>query len=325
MKRIFCLLCIILSIFTTLSFGVNAVNADEYKVYLGGIPAGFSIYTKGAHIVGLCDVITNEGIKSPSKDADIRVGDIILKISNIDVNNAKDIENTVLNECKTDILIERNGETINKNLTPAKDLNGKFKLGVFIKDSVSGIGTITYIDNNHFASLGHAVIDDNGETMKILGGQLYDCNITGIVKGEKGKAGELKGVFLRKNSIASIDKNLVCGVYGDITKDFNTEKLEQISIGEAAMGDAFVYTTIDGCKPEKYSISIVKSENYSANKNFVVEIKDKLLLEKTGGIVQGMSGSPIVQNGKLVGAITHVFVNDPTRGFGISIYNMIKN
>ena len=325
MKKKISIVCLLMAIFLSLTFGFSSANADERYVYLGGMPAGFSISTKGAHIVGLCDVITEQGLESPAKDAGIQVGDVILKICNFDINNAKDIENTVISNAVTDIKIKRDGEILDKTIKPSKDLSGKFKLGVFIKDSISGIGTITYIDDNRFASLGHAVIGDNGDVLSILGGDLYNCNITGVIKGERGKAGELRGVFLRDKPIASIEKNLVCGVYGCLNGEYNLSGLEKIAIGDAKMGDAVIYTTIDGSKPIQYNISIVKNENYTETKNFVIEVKDEKLLNTTGGIVQGMSGSPIVQDGKLVGAVTHVFINDPTRGFGISINNMINN
>ncbi|MBO7344867.1 MAG: SpoIVB peptidase, partial [Clostridia bacterium] len=149
--------------------------------------------------------------------------------------------------------------------------------------------------------------------------------ITGCVKGEKGKAGELRGVFAKDKEIANIDRNLDCGVYGKIVDGYNFDKLETIEVGRAKVGSAFIKSTINGEGSKLYKISIIKTDNYSTTKNFVVRVDDENLLSLTGGIVQGMSGSPIIQDGKLVGAVTHVFINDPTRGFGISIYNMLDN
>ena len=155
---------------------------------------------------------------------------------------------------------------------------------------------------------------------------MFNCEITGFIKGERGRAGELRGTFDRRRKIASLDKNLNSGVYGDICDNENLSNLREIELGNAKMGDASIYTTINGTCPKEYSISIIKVDTISRDtKNFVIRITDQRLLELTGGIVQGMSGSPIVQNGKLVGAVTHVFINDPTRGFGISIDNMINN
>lgn len=316
------LIAIILSIIVQIP--VTAF-ADTSTVYLGGFPAGFTMSTKGAYVVGLCDVITDNGLTSPAKDAGIKVGDVILTIENTEINCAKDIELSVKDtECKT-IVYKRNGELVKTQITPSKDMYGNIKIGVFIKDAISGIGTVTFIKGDKFASLGHAVIDDQNNVLDITNGQLFSCNITGIVKGERGCAGELKGVFLRTNAIAEIDKNLSSGVYGRITKDLDLTKLREIEVGEAKVGNAVIYSTVNGKVAKEYEISIVKNDHFGENKNFIIKITDEELLESTGGIVQGMSGSPIVQNGKLVGAVTHVFINDPTRGFGISIDNMLKN
>ena len=169
------------------------------------------------------------------------------------------------------------------------------------------------------------MVNNEYNEIDIFGGELYNCSITGCVKGERGKAGELRGVFVKNDPIGVIDKNLISGVYGQLSEDFDKTNLTQIEIGKASIGDACIYSTIDNNEPKRYSISIIKVDDFQDNKNFVIKVTDKDLLETTGGIVQGMSGSPIVQNGKLVGAVTHVFINDPTRGFGINIFNMINN
>ncbi len=318
---------ILILIFSLLYFGVNNVYATNEKVYLGGMTAGFSLYTRGATVVGLCDVITIDGISSPSKKAGIIVGDIILSIDNNDVNSAKDIENIVKSNKEVKINVDRNGENFTFNLVPAKDVSGQFKLGVFIRDCINGIGTVTYIKNDKFASLGHPVINNEGALLKIISGKMFPCYITSVIKGERGKAGELRGVFDRSCEMAKIENNCENGVYGTVCKNnFATSNLKEIEIGSAKIGDATIYSTIDGDKICSYRISIIKVDvENKQNKNFVVKITDKKLIDKTGGIVQGMSGSPIVQDGKLVGAITHVFINDPSRGFGIDICNMINN
>lgn len=314
----------IIALFVLFSFvKFNTVYADDC-VYLGGMTAGFSLYARGGEVIGVCDVITENGLISPAKEIGVKEGDIILKINDNEINNANDIHDSI--NKGGDLLIEyqQDGQKIVKQTKAVKDINGQYKLGVFIRDSINGIGTITYIKGKRFASLGHPVIDENGAEISICGGKLYNCSITGYARGERGKVGELKGAFIKNNPIAEIDKNLDCGVYGDITELCDIKSLNKINVGTATMGDAYIYSTIDGDLPQKYSISIVKIDDFG-NKNFVVKVTDKTLLEKTGGIVQGMSGSPIVQNNKLVGAITHVFINDPTRGFGIKIDKMINN
>lgn len=300
-------------------------NSDR-KIYLGGIPAGFSLETKGAYVAGVCDVVTQDGVKSPSKDAGIVLGDYIISIDGVEVNSAFDIEKAVVSDGYKDVLIDRCGIIMKKSVMPAKDLGGKFRLGVFVRDSVSGIGTITFFKDGKYASLGHPVLDDNGLVLSVLKGNVYPCEITGYIKGERGIPGELKGVFIKNSSIGNIEKNIRNGVYGKLEESFDFSDKTEIEVGEAKIGKASIFTTIEGDKPQEYSISIVKTDGeVGVNKNYVIKVTDKTLLDKTGGIVQGMSGSPIVQDGKLVGAVTHVFINDPTRGFGISIKKMINN
>ncbi len=322
-KGFFSVVVIILAI---CSFGVRNTYAFSEKVYLGGMTAGFSLYTKGATVIGLCDVITDDGISSPSKVAGIEVGDVILSIDGQKVNSAQDIEMVLKDKKEIEIKVEHNGEITEKMLVPAKDVNGKLKLGVFIRDCINGIGTVTYVKDGKFASLGHPVINDNGEILQIVKGSMFSCCITNVIKGERGKAGELRGVFDRTCEMAKIEKNCISGVYGSIVKNgFDTSKLKEVSVGEAKPGEASIFSTINGNEICEYSILIVKVDyENNENKNFVIKVADKKLIERTGGIVQGMSGSPIVQNGKLVGAVTHVFINDPTRGFGLSINKMIN-
>ncbi len=329
MKKILRLILICLSI---LILPFNVVSAKAYDssnnmVYLGGFPAGFTVQSRGAYVLGLCDVVTEEGIVSPSKIAGLRVGDVILSIDGIDVNNADEIESTV-NDCnEKTFIVERKGSKEIINLTPAKDIGGKYKIGVFIRDGINGIGTITYIKNGRFASLGHPIINEDGNIIPVTSGNIFNCSITGVIKGDRGSAGELRGIFLKTNALGIIDKNAVNGVYGKCEECISDYiKLSEIEVAKAQMGDAQIYCTVDGKTPQYYDVSIIKTDSIGReDRNLVIKITDKSLLEKTGGIVQGMSGSPIVQNGKLVGAVTHVFLNDPTRGFGIFIQNMLDN
>ncbi len=317
---------IVFSALILLSFSYNSIAYADDVFYVGGIPAGFTLFSKGASVLGLCDVVTDEGTVSPCKDAGILIGDKILYIDNNQTDTAQDIEKYVNNDLIKVLLIKRDDEELYVNVKPAKDINGKYRLGVFIRDDVTGIGTITYFKNNRFASLGHSVIDDNGGNLEIRGGNLCNCIITGTVRGEKGKPGELRGSFYKKNVIGRIDKNISEGVYGYLEENSIQDlTLEKIDLGQAKPGDAYIKTTIEGDKPKDYKISIIKVDSKQNIKNLVIKIKDRELLDQTGGILAGMSGSPIVQNGKLVGAVTHVFINDPTRGFGISIENMINN
>ncbi len=323
-KRFFALILLLVAL---IPFKLNymSAKAQSESVILGGMPAGFSLYTRGAHIVGICDVMTKNGIVSPSKDAGLCAGDIILSIEENEVNSAQDIANAIKDGKNKRIKIKRIHAELDCEIVPAIDCNGQYKLGVFIRDNVNGIGTVTYIKNGVYATLGHPVIDSDGSILQIKSGAMYGCNITGYVKGQKGKPGELRGVFMKNQKFADINKNLDCGVFG-VSNQINPKKAKKIELGNAKMGNATIYTTINGSAPKEYSIQIVKTDyNVKDNRNFVIRITDEELLNTTGGIVQGMSGSPIVQNGKLVGAVTHVFINDPTRGFGISIDNMLES
>lgn len=214
-------------------------------------------------------------------------------------------------------------------VNPVKEhSSGAKRIGVLVKDSVNGIGTVTYIDktNNKFASLGHPVTDPSGTPMEINGGTVYDGLIYDVKKGVRGTPGELRGAF-ESSVIGQAKINCACGIYGELAENYNCSKLvktEKASIDEVSIGTAYIYSTVYGKEAKTYKISIVKVDKHNKdNRNFVIKIEDKELIDKTGGIVQGMSGSPIIQNGKLIGAVTHVFINDPTRGYGIAIDKML--
>lgn len=325
MKKILRAFCIIIISILILSPNYFVVKGySENDIYLGGIPVGFSLYSRGVKVIGISDVITENGISSPAKEAGVKTGDVLLSIDGKEINTSKDIENNLNNDDYKILNIRRNGESIIINVKPQKDVVGNIKLGIFVRDEIDGIGTITFIYKNKIASLGHPVIDENNNLLEITDGSLFNCAINGYVKGEKGKPGELKGLMLRDRQIGKVEKNTKFGVYCS-AENVDYSKLTKVEIGQAKIGDAYIYSTIKGREPKKYSIKIVKNDNYfSEDRNYFIKITDKELLSTTGGIVQGMSGSPIIQNDKLVGAVTHVLINDPTRGYGISINNMLS-
>lgn len=332
MRKIFVFLLVSVSLIL-FNTPINIIQADELpndelsknEVYLGGFPVGFSINEKGATIIGFTDVISVDGVFSPAKDSGLYVGDKIIAIDGITVSSVSEIEKLCSKGDLLFLTIEREDNLLLKQITPILSIDGNYKLGIYLKDSIRGLGTATFIYNNTLAMLGHPILSENEKYIKINGGLLYDCDISGVIKSEKGKAGELKGNLNSNLIIGKINTNIYSGLYGTINKNFNVDKLEKIEIGTPQMGKAYIYTTISGKTPEKYEISIVKIDENPLVKNYVIKINDEKLLNLSNGIVQGMSGSPIIQNNKLIGAVTHVFLLDPTRGYGISISNMLNN
>ena len=325
-----CFVAVILAVFLS-PFAMSA-SAETGTLYLGGFPAGFVLNTVNVEVIGLCEVVTEDGICSPARDAGICTGDIIEKINNETVSKTSDINEIISKNFKRyEITVKRGGESLTLEIQPVQDLSsGAKRIGVLVKDSINGVGTVTYIDgeNRTFASLGHPVTDTDNKLIEINGGTLYGSIIYDVKRGVRGAPGELHGAFESGNIIGTAKLNCACGVFGTLAEDYDCSKLVKIakgSIEDVNIGSAYIYSTVYGKQIEKYKISIAKVDaGNKDNRNFVIKVEDKKLIEKTGGIVQGMSGSPIVQNGKLIGAVTHVFVNDPTRGYGIGIEHMLN-
>ncbi len=309
------------------SYGFSFASADTVSVYLGGNVLGFTVQTEGATVVSTCDVITQKGLISPSKNAGLLSGDVILSMNGEKVNSASEVNEQTVKSNGDIIVLEYSRNSAKKlcNVIPVKDVNGVYKLGLFVQDDLSGLGTVTYYNHDgSFASLGHPVTNEKGETLSVISGKVYSASVVGINKPVGFKAGELRGAFLTEKGIGKVNKNTKVGLYGKIEK-FNKFGYKLIECGVAKIGKAQIYSTISGTEPKFYDIEIVKADHKNLNnKNLVIKITDKELLSETGGILQGMSGSPIIQNDKLVGAVTHVFLNDSSRGFGIDISKMME-
>lgn len=307
-------------------------NGEECEYYVGGMTAGFLLNVGGVQIVGLNEVTTEQGTVCPANEVGLRAGDVISEVNSIEISTSEQLNCALekFSDSEIELTVKRGGETAKISIKPVKEKKtGKMKIGVLIRDSVSGIGTITYIqkDTLKFGALGHAVTSENKDCTLVADKRVYSCSIIGVNKGIRGKAGELRGLFINDKCVGYAEKISSTGLYGRLDKDYNVNDLQKIKIAplsEATIGKAEIYSTIDGITPQKFNIAIVKVDaRHKEHKNFVIKITDETLINATGGIVQGMSGSPIIQNGKLIGAVTHVFLNDPTRGYAIGIENMI--
>ncbi len=296
----------------------------------GGNLIGIRLKTDGVLVVGTESFETQNGNVSPAVDAGIKVGDTLKTVEDIKISDNSQLSEIIASSdgCPLDVEIIRDGQIIAVTLTPEiSSVTGEYKCGLWIRDSTGGIGTLTYCDaeNGCFGSLGHGIYDtDTGKIIPTEKGEICDAQLNGVTKGTNGTAGELKGI-ISGDSYGSIISNNENGIYGNIDIISNSLDILPVAfIDEITTGKAEIISTVRDNKTEIFEIEIERISKSADNKNFVVKVTDEELLSVTGGIVQGMSGSPIIQNGRIVGAVTHVFVNDPTKGYGIFIDNMLN-
>ena len=320
------------------NFSSSAGHGYE-AVYVGGMPLTLSLKNRGLVIIGRIDVITKYGMVSTVKNSDIINGDTLLSVEGVEINSSEELSEVINREefagKVLHVQLRRKGETIETTLEPALDISSeKYKAGLLVREDTFGIGTLTYITPDlKFGSLGHAVYDPDVENvMEISGGSVYKCKISDVLKGERGRPGELKGGIDRTDGvIGSIYANNKFGVYGNLKEKMLNplfpEPVEVCPQKNVKPGKAQILTTLEGGDPELYDIEIVKCSGQKTpnDRSMVLKVTDKRLIERAGGIVQGMSGSPILQKGKLVGSVTHVFINDPLRGYGLYIDWMLQN
>ncbi len=329
------IICIFLLLFTYVFLNFTELKAvyssqkdvleqsSNMKFCIGGEAVGIKLLATGVLVMGL-----------DRQDVDLQIGDIILK-----VNGEKIETNIGLLEFAQksggkplNLEVNRKDTVINVSITPILDsISNEYKLGLWVKDSSAGVGTITFYEKNlnRFAALGHAVTETKENyILQVNSGGITDTNIYSIKKGAARVPGELKGT-ITQNVIGDIAMNTDMGIFGFLKDNKRLNSKDEVEImpkSEIKEGDAVIYCTLDDNKKKEYKIKIQKVLLTSnGNKNMIIQITDEELLKKTGGIIQGMSGSPIVQDGKLVGAVTHVFLNDPTRGYGVFIENMIED
>ena len=314
---------------------INVV--PKIKIIPGGQSVGVRLNTDGVLIVGTAD-ITDDNFKTHNlaSISGIRIGDTLAKINDIKIQNASHVSEIVRasNGAKLSLSIKRNKKEFVIDVNPIKsEQDGEYRLGLWVRDKTAGVGTLSFIhpDSEKFGALGHAITDvDTGILLSIKNGEIVRSRVVSIEQGKRGTPGEIKGVFYEThNPIGKIEKNTLLGVYGELFPDVEgIDKQDPMPIAyqhEIKEGKAFILTTLDSNRVEKFDIEITKInlQTKPDSKSMIIKITDKRLLEKTGGIIQGMSGSPIIQDDKIIGVVTHVLVNDPTKGYGVFIEWMV--
>jgi stage IV sporulation protein B len=313
----------------------------DLRVVPGGQTIGVKLKSAGIMIVGhhLVSVAEHRKI-SPGEEAKIQVGDLIMSINGTLLNDVSKVSDFVTRAGKDkkplELIVQRNNVKMNISLQPAYDIVDKtYRLGLYIRDSAAGIGTLTFYapDQQVYGALGHVITDMDTQTPIVVGGgEIVHSNVTSISKSHHGEPGEKRAQFFKDSKVlGNIEKNTAFGIFGKMRElpehSFGHEAVPVAFAEDVKEGPAQIYTVLDGQKVEKFDIVIshVTRQDFPSTKGMIIKITDPRLLEKTGGIVQGMSGSPIIQNGKIIGAVTHVFVNDPTSGYGCFIEWMLQD
>ena len=323
---------------TTLTLGgwlpiktIRAVVTERPRVTVCGTPFGVKMFSEGALIVGFSEIgQAGGGTSNPAKEAGLRLGDRVICIGQTRTESNEAVKEALdaAEGQSVEVVYIRSGEQKLTTLTPVWDgAAGQWRAGMWVRDSSAGVGTLTFADEELgvFAGLGHPISDsDTGESVALRSGEIVPCEITGCSAGTAGSPGELKGHFLSAHAIGTIRINGENGVYGTTRTHFSGQLREIAFAQEVVTGPAEIWATIEGEAPRAYRIQIERVSDADPRRNLVIRVTDPSLLSATGGIVQGMSGSPILQNGRLVGAVTHVLVNDPTRGYGIFAQTMLE-
>ena len=322
------------------TFNVKDINVnviERTKVIPVGQVSGLKLYTSGVLVVGMSEIkgIDNQKYK-PYENSGIEEGDTIVEIGGNIITDTKELIQTVNSSKGEQLEIKylRGEETLECSITPVKTSETEYKLGLWVRDSAAGIGTMTYYEpsTGNFAALGHGITDiDTGELLNIANGEFITTKVLSIIKGKNGNPGKIQGSIDEQTKIGIVNKNSIFGIYGKIT-DVSKIKIDTNSMMDVAtrneieLGEAEILCSLDGENVKKYKVQIEKIylNNDYDNKSMLIKVVDNELIQKTGGIIQGMSGSPVIQNGKFIGAITNVLVNDPTRGYIVFGDIMIK-
>jgi stage IV sporulation protein B len=316
--------------------GERSAKLDHIRLVPGGESIGVKVNTKGVLVVGYHLIESPNGEASPGETAGIRVGDVITAIDGQQMKSIADIRKTMLQasgDQALSVTVLRRQMPLKKKIIPVRDrLGNRCRLGLYVRDSASGIGTMTFYDPRSliYGALGHVIADrDTGQPVLIRSGRIQHSTVQAIDRGTEGKPGE-KIAFFSRNAVGSgtVEKNTPFGIYGRLGNHFtgHGQSLPVASADEVREGPAKILTVLNGTKVQAFDIAILNAagQDHPATKGLVIKVTDRKLLQATGGIIQGMSGSPIIQNGKLIGAVTHVFVNDPTCGYGVYIEWMLR-
>ena len=317
--------------------GVQAVGAQipEHVVPMG-ITTGIKMFADGIMVVGLSKITTQSGEICPAQQAGLREGDIIISIDGTNVSSTEELQNVITNAAGKAVSMKvlRANRKMDIQLQAVRAaIDETWRIGAWVRDSMAGIGTLTFYDpaSGIFGALGHSINDvDTGNIMPLRSGSLMPSSVVGVKRGEAGRPGELKGEFDLTRSTGRLSVNSPSGIFGvldDASLASGYEPMQVARRGEVKTGKAQILSCVDGAQRSSYDVEIIRiySENEADERGMMLRVTDPALLKLTGGIVQGMSGSPIVQNGKLIGAVTHVLVNDPKRGYGIFIENMLES
>ena len=319
-KWMFCALCSLL-----LTMPVLALGPGDKLTGVGQVVA-IELETDGVIVAGFAQVDTENGSVSPAHEAGLQPGDRIVALNGTDIHDDESLL-TALSESEGSVklAIERQGSESELSLTPAVGRDGKSYLGLWLRSGISGIGTVTFQDPDTgvYGALGHGVGAESGESLTpIRGGAIGSAAVESVIPGQSGSTGELVGVP-KGDTLGDVQQNTALGIFG-VAENMEGERYSVAAESEIALGNAEILCTVAGEEPERYAVEITRVDCGKGGRSLSLRVTDDALLSKTGGIVQGMSGSPILQNGKIVGAVTHVLVEDPKRGYGITMESMLK-
>ena len=324
---------LVMALWLTASLWVSTAAAEEQTRYLVpvGRAVGVKLFSDGVLVVSVVEL---EDGGAPARDAGVRVGDFLMKLNDQPLSSTERVQELLTENGGQDavLTVQRNGRTMTLRCEPVPCTDGSYRIGAWIRDSMAGVGTLTYYDpaSGSYGALGHGITDvDTRQLMTLSGGSIMDTGIKAVRRGEKGKAGELKGDFSTMHDVGTLTANTAGGIFGRVEEAESVipsrEALPVATRGEVHTGPVTILSTVSGTEVRAYDAEILRIFSGSRDtRDLLLRVTDPALLEATGGIVQGMSGSPILQDGRFVGAVTHVLLNDPTQGYGILMETMLS-